>query len=605
MSVGIILMNCMNLPPAMRSKIQYTFLAGITPGPSAPSMTTITHLLKPLVDELVAMNTSFTVLTHQYPSGRSVRVKLLPLIGDLGATHKVAGFASHSAKKFCSWCNVTKDETSQLKIGPPRHGANVRRISNNWLNTTTHSGRDDILRDTGVRYSELNRLEYRDPVNHVALGMMHNWMEGVLMHHFRERWGFQTLSFKEKRRRGGGLGPCAKRGRFDVPDAEAANAATRIEADQEADSPESESSTSDDDYELNQSSSGGLFSESEMNYFRGALKNTVLPSIIGCIPSELGKSHCGKLKASQWYVLFVYVIPLIVSEIFVGNIEGIKLHSNRWWIMENISSLIQCTHIVNTRRIRAAHGDRFKSSYEKYNRSSIKIFENLKVNPNHHYALHVPEQLALWGPMGGVAEWSGDLEGSMMKRLCQIQRLEAKDSMANFLASEVADQTNRKGRPTKVDNVLYSRLLGHARGRDPTIQDYQELPHPLDAKVLSPKVLIRATWECKPKVCVSVLQPNNCVQFRDNGQVKYGFVREIIVYEQPGEGKRVLCDVEKIENLFCKTVVGRIIRDENSHLCNKELVPVESIENLAAYRWLPEERSAMVDKDNIVEGEVP
>ncbi|KNZ60767.1 hypothetical protein VP01_1503g6 [Puccinia sorghi] len=103
-----------------------------------------------------------------------------------------------------------------------------------------------------------------------------------------------------------------------------------------------------------------------------------------------------------------------------------------------------------------------------------------------------------------------------------------------------------------------------------------------------------ATWERKPKVCVSMLQQNNCIQFKYNGQVRYGFLREIIVYKHPGKGNRVVCDLEKIKNSFCKvswgptkqfqfwlylvkTVVGQIISNEG----NKELVPVEYIENLA------------------------
>jgi hypothetical protein len=336
--VGIISMNCMNLPPTMRSQLQNTFLAGITPGPSSPSMTTITHLLKPLVDELVGLSKSFTIFTHMHPGGRPVQVQLLPLVGDMGATHKVAGFASHSATKFCSWCHVTNKEILELKLGRSRSGAEVQQESAKWLNTLTKSGREDTLRETGVRYSELNRLEYRDPVQNVALGVMHNWMEGVLMHHFRERWGFQTLSYKEKRRRGGDQGPSAKRSRLDETEAE-------VESD-EGDFSDADDDDSDD-FELNQGASGGLFSTIEMDYFWGALADVVLPTCIGCIPSELGKSHCGKLKASQWYVLFVYVIPLIIAEIFVQQIDRVVPNSNRWWIMENITSHSQLSANTN------------------------------------------------------------------------------------------------------------------------------------------------------------------------------------------------------------------------------------------------------------------
>ncbi|KNZ54677.1 hypothetical protein VP01_2887g6 [Puccinia sorghi] len=52
----------------MYIKLQYNFLSGMTPGASAPSMTTITHLIKPLVKVLVAMKDSFTVVAPWRPT---------------------------------------------------------------------------------------------------------------------------------------------------------------------------------------------------------------------------------------------------------------------------------------------------------------------------------------------------------------------------------------------------------------------------------------------------------------------------------------------------------------------------------------------------------
>jgi hypothetical protein len=222
-------------------------------------------------------------------------------------------------------------------------------------------------------------------------------MEGVLMHHFRERWGFQTLSVKEKRNRGVDTDNHASRKR---PRLETGNDDT-VSLDQDDEDLE------DSDFELDQRS-GGLFTELDMNLFRSALPEVVLPTVVGCIPSQLGKAKCGKLKASQWYVLFVYVIPLIVADIFVTDIDKINAKSNRALIMDNIACLIQCTHIVNSRHVKEVHGKRFEDSYQKYNETSKKIFENLAVHPNHHYALHIPEQLKLWGTLGGVAEFTGE-----------------------------------------------------------------------------------------------------------------------------------------------------------------------------------------------------
>jgi hypothetical protein len=268
---------------------------------------------------------------------------------------------------------------------------------------------------------------------------MHNWLEGVLMHHFRERWGFQTLSFKGKRLRGESGSTSRKRPRLDPGDNTETMASNRIpdednEGNNNDDDGDGDDDGDDDDAELDQGP-GGLFSTNEMEFFRLALAEVVLPTSVGCLPSQLGNAKCGKLKASQWYTLFVYVIPLIVADIFVTNINRIVESSNRALIMENIACLIQCTHIVNSRRIKDVHRKRFEDSYERYTLTSQKIFQHLSILPNHHYALHVPQQQELWGPLGEVAEFTGE---RMIGKLGEI-RTNNRLGKSFFLDSGVHD----------------------------------------------------------------------------------------------------------------------------------------------------------------------
>ncbi|KNZ52707.1 hypothetical protein VP01_3474g1 [Puccinia sorghi] len=121
---------------------------------------------------------------------------------------------------------------------------------------------------------KLNQLPYFDSVQHVALSMMHNWIEGVLMHHFCER-------------------PRPKQARLET------------QAEDQPDEDNTSSDSDSDDFQLNQGATGRLFSTTNMESFQGALTNVVLPTFIRCIRSQLGKSHFVKLKASQWYLLFV------------------------------------------------------------------------------------------------------------------------------------------------------------------------------------------------------------------------------------------------------------------------------------------------------------
>lgn len=103
-SMGLIALNCLNLPPMTLNLLANCCIAGITPGAHEPSVTTINHVLSPIVDELLVLNEGIQVCTNNFPNVRLVQIKLLGLVGDVVATHKVAGYASHSTTYFCSYC---------------------------------------------------------------------------------------------------------------------------------------------------------------------------------------------------------------------------------------------------------------------------------------------------------------------------------------------------------------------------------------------------------------------------------------------------------------------------------------------------------------------
>ncbi len=115
-SIGIMALNCLNLPPHLRNQAQYTFLSGIIPAPNQPNMVTITHILKPLVDELLNLSNGVLIPTHQFPGGRKVIVRLACLKGNMVANHKVAGFTSHSGDLFCSWCECSQAEKELMIV---------------------------------------------------------------------------------------------------------------------------------------------------------------------------------------------------------------------------------------------------------------------------------------------------------------------------------------------------------------------------------------------------------------------------------------------------------------------------------------------------------
>lgn len=328
-SMGLIAFNCLNLPPNTRNLLSNYCIAGITPGTHEPTVTTINHVLSPIIDQLLSLDEGFRILTHLYPEGRMVQVKLLGLVGDVVATYKVAGYASHLASSFCSYCICTVKERPDLRLGGARLDSVVRMQARTYSEANMITKREGLVKKHGVRCSELNRLEYRDTVRHVVLGVMHNCLEGVLQHHWRYQWGFK--GGKKARTVG------EEQGIQDEED------------DLVSDSLESVPDSWDSDFDLQHRTKETLFGEQERLDFINLLKDVVLPSGIDWVPLNLGDAQHGKLKAAQWKTLFVYVIPLIIPQLLVLDVDDFKKTSTRSLIVENIAKLCRCTQIVLAR----------------------------------------------------------------------------------------------------------------------------------------------------------------------------------------------------------------------------------------------------------------
>jgi hypothetical protein len=70
-----------------------------------------------------------------------------------------------------------------MKIGQPCNQMETLATLRNWLDADP-TERKKLVKNPGVRSSELNRFPYWDPVKDIVLGVMHNWFKGVLQHHF-------------------------------------------------------------------------------------------------------------------------------------------------------------------------------------------------------------------------------------------------------------------------------------------------------------------------------------------------------------------------------------------------------------------------------------
>ncbi|KNE98394.1 hypothetical protein PSTG_08314 [Puccinia striiformis f. sp. tritici PST-78] len=110
------------------------------------------------------------------------------------------GHGSHTQhSRFCVSCGYVLpfmvpvfEKRNDAHAGWPNlNSARHKITSHQWRDSDTLVEQKRLLTLHGTRWSELNRLPYWDPVKNVAIGVMHNWYEGVLQHHWRVRWAFE------------------------------------------------------------------------------------------------------------------------------------------------------------------------------------------------------------------------------------------------------------------------------------------------------------------------------------------------------------------------------------------------------------------------------
>ncbi|MBW0507243.1 hypothetical protein O181_046958 [Austropuccinia psidii MF-1] len=101
--------HCTQLPKSLTpSTLSTKFYISFQKNPWTKSAQHVhnSNILGPLVNELLEFNRVITICTPKYPQGCQVIVKLVALIRDVVATHQVTGSMSHSANRFCNWCDI-------------------------------------------------------------------------------------------------------------------------------------------------------------------------------------------------------------------------------------------------------------------------------------------------------------------------------------------------------------------------------------------------------------------------------------------------------------------------------------------------------------------
>ena len=185
-SAGAIYLTILNLPRAMRNKLENVLLVGLIPGPKEPSLN-INSYLFPLIQDLRLLFQGVTFTSHN--SVARVRALLCCVGSDLPATKKLCGFLSHSANRGCSKC-MRSFSSSSFREKLDYSGFDVdnweaRKLEDHKKNAETIQGaatatsRASLEKQYGLRYSVLLCLPVFDVIRCHTIDPMHNIFLGI------------------------------------------------------------------------------------------------------------------------------------------------------------------------------------------------------------------------------------------------------------------------------------------------------------------------------------------------------------------------------------------------------------------------------------------
>ncbi|KAF7373974.1 hypothetical protein MSAN_00610100 [Mycena sanguinolenta] len=417
LSFGVIILYCLNLPIEVRFRLENIFIVGIIPGD--PDIWTTTHILISFAEMMNKFASPGEKLqTFRNPLGVLVAARILPLIADLQALRKVAGYMAFNATQFCTWCLLKIEDIEDLnyRSWALRNSATVSAQAQAWHNAISATKKNALSKDSGVRWSPIHDIIGFDPVLHIVLGFMHNWLEGILARHLRFLWGIgrpKTAQVKDNKSANvdiddGGYDSELTETSFAgsepaeapdsdpeiVPDSVPGSTPTQMDVDDENSDhsttptpetylgiPPPDSLNEEDEFEVLDELGMFNFSSIELGAIRTCIRNISLPTWVARPPGNL------------------VIFPLIIPELWwdKGNI-AMKF-------LENFHNLVACTNILSSFSTSNAEADIYTDHYVRYRRALPHLFPiKFKSVPNHHFAMHNGPLLKFWGPLAALKQ---------------------------------------------------------------------------------------------------------------------------------------------------------------------------------------------------------
>ncbi|KAF5327761.1 hypothetical protein D9619_004081 [Psilocybe cf. subviscida] len=459
-SVGLVSVVCLNLPSNLRYKPENMFLYGVIPGPSEPPLDCLNHYLTALIDELLELWVPGVRYsrTFEYQCGRLIKCALICLVCDLVSAWKTAGFVGVGANHICAFCRCTLEDhgISDTQVGTwvPRTHTEYLSSAERYKNALDQEEQDLILKETGIRWSELLRLPYFDPSRFVVVDAMHNLFLGLMKEHceilgvrlngvadahialpiplsWQIKSRVSTLSKNEKsswdrlhkllesplndKLRDPVEFPTIRRKIlsthrsvlnliFDVlpeivyPTAQPPQ--RKINKEQLTDVILSWRLMKTEIAQMKKFKKGCILTPTELAEIRVDITHMRKPSWLSSIPADFGSARHGKLKADQWRVLGMAYLPVSLVRLWLdADIDDEEARLMRHKLLEATISLISAIRIATLATTSRSTAALYREHMLSYLTTLKEIVPAYKLHPNHHMALHLSDYLCRFGPV--------------------------------------------------------------------------------------------------------------------------------------------------------------------------------------------------------------
>ncbi|KAJ7048866.1 hypothetical protein C8F01DRAFT_1356763 [Mycena amicta] len=160
------------------------------------SIADLNPYLRPIVDFGVQSWTRGTHFTSTglFPiGGRITECAFVLAFCDSPARVKLAAVAAASSHHFCPHCSLKMLDNlydTNFENWTEKDPDKLRRAAEKWRDASTTGKQKTLFEESGVRWSEMWRLPYWNPVIMLAIDVMHCILEGLIHYHCRFVLGF-------------------------------------------------------------------------------------------------------------------------------------------------------------------------------------------------------------------------------------------------------------------------------------------------------------------------------------------------------------------------------------------------------------------------------